>query len=79
MTIYFRKILKQTYERKVNDLKARVKALEDENLKKDQELESLDLQISDAQAKLTAKRQSKISKITPESSYVDNNHAIDEN
>ena len=42
MIIHFRKILKQTYERKVNDLKTRVKALEDENFKKDQELEMLE-------------------------------------
>lgn len=48
-----RKVLKQTYERKINELKNRVTELEKDNMAKDDELNSINMQIAEAQLKLS--------------------------
>jgi len=51
--------LKQTYERKINELQIRVKSLEQENQQKDKELDEINDQISAAENKLGSLRNSK--------------------
>ena len=49
-----RKVLKQTYERKISELKNRVSALERENESKDRELVDINNQIAEAQSRLSS-------------------------
>lgn len=66
-----RKLLKQTYERKINELKNQVQSLEDENITRDRELENIEKQIKDAEQKLAAKRLEKLTHINSKDTYDD--------